>query len=116
MSGFCDQLELEFILKNDFEVVIHNIEQIDLIKEIPKDKISNLKAWFKIDTGMHRLGFLPDEIDLAYRSLDNAIGVKNINIMTHFACADDAASSHMLEQISLFDKACAKISLSNKIV
>ena len=109
MSGFCDSCELDIILQNDFEVIVHCSEQIALLQDIPKDQLSALNIWFKIDTGMHRLGFLPEEVISAYKDLDNTLGIKNINLMTHFACADDAKSLHMQQQLSSFNEVCNKL-------
>lgn len=46
-------------------------------------------AWLHVDTGMHRLGFSPDEWRLLMDSAPDwrALGV--VGVMSHYACADD---------------------------
>ena len=57
----------------------------------------------KIDTGMSRIGFLPDEESID--EIEKIHGLKNIRIQgmfTHFACADMRDKSHVGHQIEKF--------------
>ena len=45
------------------------------------------QVWLKCDTGMHRLGFMPDEIKYA-RSRLTALSASDIVLMSHFADAE----------------------------
>ena len=45
------------------------------------------QVWLKCDTGMHRLGFTPDETASA-RSRLTALSVSDIVLMSHFADAE----------------------------
>ncbi|MEM1056128.1 MAG: alanine racemase [Bacteroidota bacterium] len=47
-----------------------------------------LRAHVKVDTGMHRLGLRPDEVDAVLRDLDAAPGVTVEALWTHLATAD----------------------------
>lgn len=58
-------------------------------------------AWFKFDTGMHRLGFNPEffpSLLTKYAPLINA----NTVIVTHLACADEPNHAHAVAQIASF--------------
>jgi len=60
----------------------------------------------KVDTGMHRLGFMPEEAELLAGRL-RASGIKVATVFSHLAAADDAgmdAFSH--QQIRLFEYFC----------
>lgn len=57
----------------------------------------------KIDTGMSRIGFLPEEESID--EIEKIHGLKNIRIQgmfTHFACADMRDKSHVGHQIEKF--------------
>lgn len=57
------------------------------------------QAWLKVDTGMGRLGFSPEQ---AERLLDAADGVQWAGVLTHFACADETDNAFTHEQIRRF--------------
>jgi alanine racemase len=71
-----------------------------------------LNGHIKIDTGMGRLGLLPDEFRIETRGSDNALdeiesitrlaGLQIEGIYTHFATADSADKSHANEQLQRF--------------
>ena len=50
------------------------------------------QVWLKVDTGMHRLGFDPNDVADA-RSALNAAGIRNTTLMSHLADAEDAESA-----------------------
>lgn len=54
------------------------------------------QVWLKCDTGMHRLGFMPDEIT-PVRSRLTALSASDIVLMSHFADAE-ASDSALTEQ------------------
>jgi alanine racemase len=57
-----------------------------------------------MDTGMHRLGFQPEEIQSAYNALTNSRNVSEEIVLTsHFACADDLDNPATSQQIQQFD-------------
>lgn len=60
---------------------------------------STLQAWLKVDSGMGRLGFQPDE---ASRILASDDGVVWSGLMTHFACADETANPYTKQQVQRF--------------
>lgn len=98
MSGFFSEAEIQSIFENDFSITIHSIEQVMILKSL---KISSpLKIWLKIDTGMHRLGFLPEEVPAIITALESLpFIVKPFVIFSHFACADQP--EHPLNPIQL---------------
>lgn len=101
LEGFFCQQELEIILVNNLEVVIHNSKQL---KAICNGKLNKpIKVWLKIDTGMHRLGILPNEFEHFYQQLKANSNVQNdIIIMSHLACADDIESPVTQQQLNSF--------------
>ena len=106
LEGFFHSDELEQIQKNDFQIVVHQEQQLSTLEDLPANKTSQQKAitvWLKVDTGMHRLGFDPDDIPEIYQRLKNCDLVKKpLRLMTHLANADDIYNNATLQQIKLF--------------
>jgi alanine racemase len=101
LEGFFDQEELLALADWDLKTVVHHQYQVDLILE---SKLTEpLDIWLKIDTGMHRLGLLEDEFYSAYQKLNTSSKVKHpINLMSHFACADEPEKEMSSLQLQRF--------------
>lgn len=64
----------------------------------------------KIDTGMHRLGFMSSEIDQLIDKLKNTRQIKVASVFSHLAASDeDAHDSFTNQQIAQFEKISTKI-------
>lgn len=64
----------------------------------------------KIDSGMHRLGFLPSDIPKLGKILSAHPEVRAMSVFSHLAAADDPALDNFtLKQISTFDKAAGNL-------
>lgn len=102
MSGFHSEHELQLLLQHQITPVIHHFEQINILKKTKNEK--PLSAWIKVDTGMHRLGFLPQDFHKAYKQLLELSFInKPIVICTHLADADNCTDFKVTqEQYSLF--------------
>ncbi|MCO6537951.1 MAG: alanine racemase [Gilliamella sp.] len=103
LEGFFPHDDLDYFIDFNIQPAIHSKWQIDILQtSLRKDQIT---TWFKLDTGMHRLGFCPDEAkDEFYRLASCSVVCKPINIMSHFSSADDLSSEKTLKQIELFDE------------
>lgn len=66
-----------------------------------------ITVWLKMDSGMHRAGFLAHNYAPAWQALSQSPQVADIVKMTHFACADEANSTMTAAQMATFDRACA---------
>ncbi len=78
----------------------------ELVKAAEKEGVTNFPIHIKLDTGMHRLGFLPDEIPALITRLKAQNAVMPRSVFSHFVGSDspqfDAFTHH---QIAVFDKA-----------
>ncbi|WP_434779145.1 alanine racemase [Neisseria sp. Ec49-e6-T10] len=63
-------------------------------------------VWLKMDSGMSRAGFFPQDYADAYTQLKQSPHVQQITKMTHFARADEPELSMTDEQIERFDQVC----------
>ena len=107
LQGFVCQDELQLMLNNQLEAMIHNANQIEILKQLPQ-QATQLKVWLKMDTGMNRLGFKIDEFHAAYQHLSQLSTIlKPINLITHFANADDLLDDKTRQQLDLFNQSIA---------
>ena len=80
--------ELNKCIDFDLEPEIYNFAILEKLLNFSLEK--PLSVHIKVDTGMHRLGFLPDEIPKLIKILKkNTHKVKVKSVFTHLACADD---------------------------
>ena len=111
--------EVEIAQQQDFWLMLENHMQLDAVVNA---KLKNpVNIWIKLDTGMHRLGFQPDEAELVFQKLKQSQNVaQSMVLATHFSCADDLDNNHTDQQFERFDAAfrqldstSIKTSLSN---
>lgn len=103
LEGFFTIDELDVIDAYQFQLVLHQAYQLEAL--VAKPLQHKIKIWLKIDTGMHRLGFLPEEIADSLAALRACTWVdQDIGIMSHFACADEPDNPANQEQISCYQK------------
>lgn len=87
LEGFFSENELPVIAHYDLEFVVHSKEQIAMLES--KVGAPRLKVHLKMNTGMNRLGFKPDEYRLAYERLKALPSVQSVSLMTHMANAEE---------------------------
>ena len=100
LEGFTSERELSLVHEYQLDSVIHNENQL-LLLEQSKDKA--ITVWLKIDTGMHRLGFDPNDVKNVIQRLAQCPDVNQpVKLMTHLANADDKNDVKTLKQIEVF--------------
>ncbi len=94
--------EFKTIAQYDFGCVLHQPHQLQWLLNTPLS--TPIKIWIKINTGMRRLGFEPDELQDVMDALQHCAWVdKDIGLMTHMACADEPFRIENTQQIELFE-------------
>ena len=88
LEGFFDATDLVHVAEYELSCVIHSDWQIGQLDAYPKR--ASLDVWLKVNSGMHRLGFAPDQVAVAMETLRRHAAVREITLMTHFAHADEA--------------------------
>ena len=102
LEGFFHQDDLPILLANNFQTIIHDENQLRALENAKLD--APISCWLKINTGMHRLGVAPTQLNDFYQRLQATNNAKDtINLMTHFSSADDINDPKTAEQIALFD-------------
>ena len=87
LEGFFHASDLEHVRATASTPVIHHEAQIHMLESIALP--APRQVFLKIDTGMHRLGFLPEQALAAWQRLSRIPGLKDVVLMTHYACADE---------------------------
>jgi alanine racemase len=102
------------IIDAELEPELFSFRSLDkFIEEAKAMQISNYPVHIKIDTGMHRLGFMENEIDKLIDILKNSNIVYVKWIFSHLAASDDARHDNFSrEQIRIFNSIHQKISLA----
>ena len=110
LEGFNRVEQLVKLRLHRFDVVIHHEQQINLLEKNPGVAVN---AWFKVDTGMHRLGFDPQQVPAMYQRLLVCTGVKKpIAFCTHFANADDRRDGYTQAQIKILSTSIAELGVT----
>jgi alanine racemase len=108
MEGFFEAWELPIIAENQFDLVIHQVEQLQALTQARLT--SPIRIWLKLDSGMHRLGLPPEQFITAWQALHKSVNINpDIILMTHFACADELANDYTNQQIKLFNEMTADL-------
>lgn len=101
LEGVQDGDQLRKAVALDCELVLHTTEQIRLLQQNPLER--SLSVWLKIETGMHRLGISPVELDTIVAALKKMTWVSpEIKLMSHFSSADDADGTVTQQQLEGF--------------
>lgn len=105
LEGFFDEHEMVEGVARKISGVVHQRGQITLLDGLPAG--SRLDVLLKVNSGMNRLGFAPEEVRKTYAALQDCAGVGKVTLMTHFANADDARGVDW--QMETFERAAAGI-------
>ncbi len=104
LEGVFEPAELDVVARYRLDLVVHSPWQLELLEY--QNGTRPLSVWLKVDSGMHRLGFTPEEVPAAVERLRACRGVgPHIRYMTHLACADDREDGMTRMQLSNFTQA-----------
>jgi len=114
LEGIFHLEDLPWVYEHQIEVVVHCVEQIELL-ELYRDaaNTNTINVHLKVNGGMNRLGFDPEYIATAYLRLSAIQSVRVVDLMMHFANADDEFNPQLpvAKQLQRFDM--ARTSLGN---
>lgn len=111
--GYTPKEYIETLLKYSITQTVYSLDYAKELSKIASKTNVLVKAHLKLDTGMNRLGFNPEQ---DYSDILKALALPGIyfeGIFTHYAVADSEDSSDKdfsLEQLDRFNNAVAKLS------
>lgn len=101
LQGITELSEIDKVIQHSLSLVIHHVSQIDLLEK--SDLNSPVTVWIKLDTGMHRLGFLPADREAVCTRMQSVLpDGSSIHLMSHLANADDRRDSYTRHQLESF--------------
>jgi alanine racemase len=100
-----DQDSFDVMISHDLEPEIYSFHSLDEFRRaVHRAHRENYPIHIKLDTGMHRLGFMEDDIDLLGRAVHGDTSLRIASIFSHLSCADvEAEDEFTRRQISLFE-------------
>ena len=94
--------ELHVVASQRFQCVVHQMRQLQWILNTPL--ATKIKVWVKVNSGMHRLGFAPEDVADVINALRACPWVDDeLGLMTHLACADEPDKPCNQQQLQLFN-------------
>ena len=101
LEGSFDAEELRAASAHRLQLAVHQPEQLALLEETRL--ATPVHCWLKVDTGMHRVGFAPEQ---AARLLEQLRRCRNVSaptrLMSHLANADDLQDDRTEQQLCRF--------------
>jgi alanine racemase len=87
LEGIFDASDIPLLAEHGIDSTVHCIEQVKMLEYTQLYR--PIDVHLKMNTGMNRLGFRPEDFAAAYGRLRAIPGIRNIILMTHFANADE---------------------------
>ena len=97
------------LLELDAEPVVSRPEVVDWLEAAAERAGRAFRFQLELDTGMGRLGVLPGDLHAMLVRVSHARRVRLAGVMSHLACADDAASPETARQRALFGELLARV-------
>jgi alanine racemase len=103
LEGLFSQQELELVMKLQCDLVVHSEKQVVWLESFENRLDRPINVFLKLNSGMNRLGFRPEQYRTAFHRL-HAAGY-HLHHMTHFANADQVERSPSVgEQMECLNK------------
>jgi len=105
------------IIQHGLEPEIYSLKGLNAFLKITEQKkLKKYPIHIKIDTGMHRLGFVEEDIPTLIETLKNTPSIKVKSILSHLATSDDLENQEFAKaQIALFEKLSQSIMIALNI-
>ena len=106
-----DPSAAELIIKYSLEPVIYSFESLEKFTSVAsRHGLINYPVHIKIDSGMHRLGFMPEDIDILANRIKNTECIRVISVFSHLAASEDPVLDDFSNrQVAFFIKAAEQI-------
>lgn len=104
----------DIIIKHGLEPDIYSFRCLsqleDAINQLDTEIVEPVGIHIKVDTGMHRLGFLPEDIDALIERVKSNPKIKIKSVFSHFATSDmPEESDFVMHQIEQYEMMSQKI-------
>lgn len=98
------------VIENQLEPAIFSLDQLDqFTSELVRMGISNYPIHIKVETGMNRLGFRPEDLDALCAYLSSQPEVRVKSVYSHLAESGNSDRAFTNKQLALFNNAHLKL-------
>lgn len=113
LEGVFSADELAQALAARLDLVVHDLSQVEMLEQAEAgatgagdagEARSRPVVWLKVDTGMNRLGFRPEQaLDARARLVAARCAPRELRLMTHLARADEPDAAPTAQQVARFE-------------
>jgi alanine racemase len=96
--------ELADCLQNDVQIGLHSMDRLRRLERLASRQRAPVRVHLKIDTGMGRLGVLPERALELLRAIRQSRRLELAGVMTHIAAADGARADSTRTQLARFEQ------------
>ncbi|MBQ9140498.1 MAG: alanine racemase [Lachnospiraceae bacterium] len=90
-------------VKEDIRVTVFREDTLENLSKAALEAGKTARVHIKVDTGMGRIGIMPDEKGISFvKKALNTPGIEIEGIYTHFACADETDKTSARKQIKTY--------------
>ncbi len=99
------------MLEYELEPEVYSFQVLKaFLAAVNRQGLTNVPIHIKVDTGMNRLGFLPQELDELSKQLNATTAVRVRSVFSHLAGSDEAIHDGFTDQqIEKLTQACSKL-------
>ena len=102
--SYVSPLQYETVIENDITATMYNVEEAENLSALAEKKGKKVKVHIPVDTGMGRIGFMPDVDGVkAVKRISEMKGIFLEGLFSHYACADYEDKTGADKQTELFD-------------
>ena len=98
------------VIENNIIITVFDLETAQTLNSIAKSLDKTARIHIKLDTGMGRIGFIPDDESLrVIKTINELPSISLEGVYSHLACADEKDLSSARKQIEIFDSYCDRL-------
>ncbi|MTD41320.1 alanine racemase [Erwinia sp. CPCC 100877] len=102
LEGLFSPDDLPLLVQHQLMTSVHCEEQLTALEQAQLS--APVTVWMKLDTGMHRLGVRPEQAEVFWQRLSRCRNVcQPVNLISHFARADERESDATPRQLDIFN-------------
>ena len=100
--------EADGCLRNGIHIALHSLDRARMLQELAQRLGGTARVHVKVDTGMGRLGVLPERALDLLQAVRESPSLSLCGLMTHVAAPEGAADPAAIEQLALFESVLRK--------
>ena len=101
--------QLDQFVEHHLIPVVHDAPSLEQMEAAVQSRGTTLNVHLKIDTGMGRIGFLPQELDSWLPSIKKLTALKVEGIFSHFSHAESVHGNYTQKQLEIFQTVIARL-------